>query len=226
MKKAAKLAWSIGAPLGLATVFFFLIISPARAPAGGKNWTGGRTIASLQEEDFDRRLMRLQICYGVKVVAEQCTLERRRVCKALLVHELEAALNTRGAYLASPLEFHCEDTALAKPPLEEDGVVSLKPNKEAAEIQKALNGSIKTASSSADISDNHQKARDACEFLTDCKWATRPGTLSLRKLGNCFTTNNAVHRTILLNEVAAMLFAGKSSRRATLYPQLIGAQPQ
>lgn len=226
MKKAAKLAWSIGAPLGLAMIFFFFMISPARAPAGGKNWTGGRTIASLQEEDFDRRLMRLQLCYGVKVVAEQCTLERRRVCKALLVHELEAALNTQGSYLSTPLEFHCEDTALSKPSVDDDGVVSLKPNKETAEIQKALSGSVKVAASTAELSDSHLKAREACEFLTDCKWATRPGTLSMRKLGSCLTTNNAMHRTILLNEVAAMLFGGKSSRRATLYPQLIGALPQ
>ena len=96
MRRAVKVAVSLGVTLALALVISFLMISPARAPSGGKLWTGGRTIASLQEEDFDKRLLKLQLCYGIRIDTEQCTLERRRVCKALVAHEMEAALEAPG----------------------------------------------------------------------------------------------------------------------------------
>ncbi|MGZ3706658.1 MAG: hypothetical protein ACXVA8_11560, partial [Bdellovibrionota bacterium] len=57
----------------------------------------------------------------------------------------------------------------------------------------------------------------------DCKWAMRPQSFSFRKLASCMTTGNATHRKILLNEVGAMLFGGKSGRRRTLYPNLVEA---
>lgn len=218
MKRAVKLAWSLGAPTLLAVLLFLFLANPARAPMGGKRWTGGRTIASLQEEDFDRRLLRLQLCYGVKVVAEQCTLERRRVCKALVVHEIEQAVEAPGAYLKAPVEFHCQDTAVGKPLLDDENTVSLRPNSEVASIRGAL-GSLLSHFDGPNER-QHGKAREACEFLTQCKWSMRPQSLSLRRVASCVATPDATHRKILLNEAGAMLFGGKNNRRNTLYSRL------
>jgi len=220
MKRAVKVAWNLSAPMTLTILSFFFLIGPARAPSGGKLWSGGRTIASLQEADFDRRLLKLQLCYGVRVVADQCTIERRRVCKALVVHELEGELDQPGKNLHSPVEFHCEDTSVGKALVDEDGSVRLRPNAEISSIHGVLAANL---GQSTPNPLQHLEAREACEFLTDCKWAMRPQSLSLRKLGSCLTTGNATHRKILMNEVAAMLFGGKTGRRNSLYPYLVKA---
>ena len=195
-----------------------LFRSPARAPSGGKNWTGGRTIAALQEEDFDKRLLHLQLCYGVSLVADQCTLERRRVCKAILVHELEKTLEAPGHFLKDSVEFHCEDTALNRSGLD-FGSVSLKPNGEIAAIQSTLREKLEARSPTESA---HFLASGACQFLTDCKWAMKPSAFSLRKIASCALTTNPTHRTVLLNEVGAMVFGGKKAvRRRTLYPSIM-----
>jgi hypothetical protein len=218
MKRTLKVAMSVGSSFALAVLFFFLLIAPARAPSGGKLWTGGRTIASLQEEDFDRRLTRIQLCYGVKLSAEQCTLERRRVCKAMLVHEVESAVEVPGHFLKAPVEFRCEDTALARPGIDDDAV-ALRPNGEHAAIRDALDPLLlETSASEA----SQAQAKEACEFLTGCKWAMRPQTFSLRKLASCLTTPNATHRKVLLNEVGAMVFGSSRVRHHTLYSHLVG----
>jgi hypothetical protein len=217
MKRAVKVAFSVGTSALLSVLFFFFLISSARAPSGGKLWSGGRTIASLQEEGFDKRLLKLQLCYGVKLVADQCTLERRRVCKAMLVHESEAALEPSGHFLKSPLEFHCEDTAVGHPILDEE-VVTLRPNAEISSIHGAFSGNLQESTPAPGM---HKGAREACDFLTDCKWAMRPQSFSFRKIASCVTTGDSTNRRILLNEVGAMLFGGKAARRRTLYPNLV-----
>lgn len=217
MKRAAKVAFSVGTSALLSVLFFFFLVAPARAPSGGKLWSGGRTIASLQEEDFDKRLLKLQLCYGAKLVADQCTLERRRVCKAMLLHESEGALEPSGHYLRSPVEFHCEDTAVGHPVLDEDAVL-LRPNAEISAIHAAFEGNLQE---SPTVPAAHKSAREACEFLTDCKWAMRPQTFSIRKIASCVFTGDGTHRQILFSEVGAMLFGGKAARRRTLYPNLV-----
>jgi hypothetical protein len=219
MKRAVKVVCSVGTSATLAVLLFFFLIAPARAPSGGKLWSGGRNIASLQEEDFDKRLLKLQLCYGVKLVADQCTLERRRVCKAMLLHETESALDPRGHYLKAPVEFHCEDTAVGHPILDEDAVL-LRPNAELAAIHGAFEGILQE---SATAPAAHQEAREACEFLTDCKWAMRPQSFSIRRIASCAFTGDGTHRQVLLNEVGAMLFGGKAARRRTLYSNLVGS---
>lgn len=218
MKRAVKLAGSLVATTVLAALLFLFLVNPARAPSGGKRWTGGRTIASLQEEEFDRRLLKLQLCYGVKMVADRCTLERRRVCKAMLVHELEPLLEAKGTYLKSPMEFHCQDTAVGKSLMDDEDSVSLRPNLETASIQGAMDANLVQLEPS---DTQHLKAREACEFLTDCKWSMRPQSFSLRKLASCISTPDATHRKVLLNEAGAMLFGGKAARRNSLYSRLV-----
>jgi hypothetical protein len=218
MKRAAKIASSLVATTTLAVLLFLFLVNSARAPVGGKRWSGGRTIASLQEEDFDRRLLKLQLCYGVKVIADQCTLERRRVCKALVVHELEKSLGAAGNYLKTPVEFHCQDTAVGKTLLDDEDSVSLRPNGEIPSIHGALNAHLGHLE---ETGARDQQAREACEFLTDCKWSMRPQTLSLRKLASCISSPNATHRKLLLSEAGAMLFGGKAGRRYTLYSRVV-----
>lgn len=186
---------------------------------GGKNSLGGRTIASLQEEDFDHRLLHYQLCYGVRFNGERATLQRRRVCKALVVHSLDLALRGTGAVLKYPLEFRCENTAFAKavedlqpPP------VLLKPNDEFRSMEVALREAV----TPVDASELRlTRARTACEFLTDCKWATRPPHLSFRKLASCLTTNDELRRRLILDEVGAMLFRVKGRQNKVLISQLI-----
>lgn len=198
MKRSFKIAGSVGTSFALAILFFFFVVDPVHAPSGGKLWTGGRTIATLQEQgDFDKRLLRLQICYGVKLTADSCTLERRRVCKVMLVHEIESQVEQAGKFLKSPVEFRCEDTALARPGLDDDAV-SLRPNAENAAIKTALDPLLRSVSPQNPAVD--ARARAACEFLTDCKWAMRPSSFSLRKLASCATTANATHRSLAARE--------------------------
>jgi hypothetical protein len=163
--------------------------------------------------------LKLQLCYGVRLTADQCTLERRRVCKAMLVHETESALETPGRFLRASVEFRCEDTALGHPGLGDDSV-ALKPNGEAGAIRSALEPLLRQASRASEVGQDAE-ARSACEFLTDCKWATRPQSFSLRKIASCALTPNATHRKVLLGEIGAMVFGGKGAHRRTLYPTLV-----
>lgn len=206
----------------LTFIFFFLAIEPARAPRGGKNSLGGRTIASFQEEEFDRRLLNLQLCYGIRFNGERSTPARRRVCKALVVHTLDKALAPPGTVMKFPVEFRCEDTVFPKD--KEAGnellpmVVQLKPNEEFRAIEAALGKSLETITSSEERA---LSARETCEFLTDCKWAMRPQGISLRKLASCLTNPNIARRKILLDEFGAMLFRIKNKQNRILISQLL-----
>ncbi len=216
MKKITKAAASLAATCLLALLFFFGLVVPARAPHGGKKSLGGRTIASLQEQDFDHKLLRFQLCYGVRFQAESSTLERRRVCKALLVHQLSQALHAPGAYFRSPIHFRCEDTAFLRKPADENTAVNLRPNKEFVEINRIIRQELEREPT---LDADDAKAKLACDLLTDCKWAMR--TLSLRKLLSCFTTRDIAHRKILVDEVGAMLFHAKSGESKILYSELL-----
>jgi hypothetical protein len=220
MKRAAKQLWSIFVVLLLSTAMFLFTISPARAPHGGKNSLGGRTIASLQEREFDQKLLQFQLCYSVNFNAERATPERRRVCKALLVHRLEKFLANPGSYLKAPMEFHCEDTVFSRPKGKDDDLihVAMQPNKEFEAIDVAIQANLEPGSVGESLD---RKAKQACSFLTDCKLAMGPQGLSFRKLAQCFSTGNVTHRKILLDEVAAMLFKAKEQQNKILYADLL-----
>jgi hypothetical protein len=179
-KTKRRTAWSYSATVLLSIFFYFVAIVPARAPRGGKNSLGGRTIASVQEEEFDHRLLNLQLCYGVRFDGGKSTPARRRVCKALVVHALDKALAAPGAILKAPVEFVCDDTAFPKEEPARDFLpvrVHLKPNAEFLAIQQTLDKSLESVSTTES---NALNARETCEFLTDCKWAMRPQAMSLR----------------------------------------------
>lgn len=220
MKRAARIAWSFFGTTLLAVLFLLFTVAPARAPHGGKKFLGGRTIAAIQEEDFDRKILQYQLCYGVRLRAEEATKERRRVCKALLIHRLDAALGKPGTYLREPVEFHCEDTAFGrrKPANADADAVALKPNAEF----RAIDGLLERRLETVEVSDREDSfAREACDFLTECKLAMRPNQIALRKLASCLATPDMVHRRILLDEIGAMLFRAKGGRSKILYAELL-----
>lgn len=220
MKRAARIAWSFIGTTLLAVLFLLFTVAPARAPHGGKKFLGGRTIAAIQEEDFDRKILRYQLCYGVRLRADGATKERRRVCKALLIHRLEEAFAKPGSFLREPVEFHCEDTAFGRRnPASATETIALKPNGEF----RAIDGLIERRLEQMEVSDREDHfAREACSFLTECKLAMRPNQIALRKLASCLATPDLVHRRILLDEIGAMLFRAKGGRSKILYAELLG----
>lgn len=217
MRKAARMAWTFFFTIVVTTLFFFLPITPARAPHGGKNLLGGRTIASMQEEEFDRKLLKYQLCYGVNFNSASTTLERRRVCKAMLMHQLDLAFEKSGAYLRAPVEFQCDDTAFGKKEWENSGVavVALKPNAEEESIERALASYIDYKKIN---SVEEGAVKEACDFLTSCKTSMR--TLSFRQIGTCLTTKNVMHRRVLLDEIGTMIFSSRTEPRF-LYTELV-----
>jgi hypothetical protein len=220
-KKAMHWAWRIAMPCFFTVMFFFFAVEPARAPRGGKNSLNGRTLASLQEEEFDHRLLNLQLCYGIRFNGDGATPGRRRVCKALVVHSLDNALAAPGTITKFPLEFRCEDTVFSKdiPGSETAGLtVLLKPNDEFKAIDDALEKAIDTIPATEEQALN---ARETCEFLTDCKWAMRPHNLSFRKLGACLTAPDMAQRKIFLDELSAMLFHVKARQSRVLASELL-----
>jgi hypothetical protein len=219
MRRLAKAAWNVFFTAFLTTAFFLFFVSPARAPYGGKNSLGGRTIASMQEKDFDHRLLHFQLCYGVKFSADSATLERRRVCKAMLVSRLDQVLSVPGAYFRSPMEFRCENTVFVRSTASDQGVsVVLKPNEEFNAIDKAIAENLERA----EVGESTDRfARQACEFLTSCKLAMTGTNFSFRKLAACFSTGDLTRRKILLDEVGAMVFRAKQSQAKILYAELL-----
>lgn len=219
MRRVVRIAWSLSASFILAVALFLFLAVPARAPRGGKHSLGGRTIASVQEEEFDRRILHYQLCYGIRFSAERATLERRRVCKAMLVNRLSRVLDEPGKYFRVPVEFHCEDTVFSRAPASESGVsVSLQPNREFTAIDQAIRSNLEVEN----VGESTDRfAREACEFLVDCKHAMRPSSLSLRKLASCFSTGDLTHRKVLLDEVGAMLFRAKANQTKILYSELL-----
>lgn len=224
MKRVVKQVWSVLAIVFLTGGLFLFSISPARAPHGGKNSLGGRTIASLQEREFDQKLLQFQLCYSVHFNAERATPERRRVCKALLVHRLDKFLSTPGSYLKAPMEFHCEDTVFSRPKDRSDDFihVAMQPNKEFEEIDNAIQANLEPGNVGESLD---RRVKKACSFLTECKLAMGAQGLSFRKLAQCFSTGNITHRKILLDEVASILFKAKNKQNKILYAELLSDFP-
>jgi len=206
MRKAMRMAWSGFVTVLFATVIFFVLIQPAKAPKGNKRSLGGRTIASIQEEEFDRVLQQYQECYGVRFVAATATPERRRVCKAVLVHQLSQALGESGTYFVAPVEFRCENTAMGRRSWYNEmnhAVAALQPNTELATIDAILKEQLDRRQVSMDVD---ARARDACAFISSCKRALSFERFSLRKIGTCFTDNNALHRRMMVDTVGEFVF--------------------
>jgi hypothetical protein len=206
MQKAVRMVWSGFVTACLAVVIFFIFIGPAKAPKGDKHSLGGRTIASIQEEDFDRTLQRYNICYGVRFAANQATPERRRVCKAILVHRLEQSLAETGTYFPMQVEFRCENTAMGRKIWYDDlnqPVVALQPNAEFDSIEDLIKQHLDRKQVSASV-DN--QVRDACQFISRCKRALRFETFSIRRVASCFTDDDSLHRRMMVDTISDLVF--------------------
>lgn len=206
MRKAMRLAWSGFVTVFFAVIIFFVLIQPAKAPQGNKKSLGGRTIASIQEEEFDRILQQYQVCYGVRFVAQKATPERRRVCKAVLVHWLSQAFGESGSYFAVPVEFQCENTAMGRRSWFGDlnhPIVALQPNTESETIEGVLKEYLDRKEVSVDVD---MRVRDACSFISRCKRALSFNQFSVRRVGSCFADNNSLHRRMMVDLVGEFVF--------------------
>ncbi|MCO5143660.1 MAG: hypothetical protein M9962_11275 [Oligoflexia bacterium] len=218
MKQATKYTFSFLGILFVSVIMFLANTNPARAPHGGKKNLGGRTIASLQEEDFDRKLLHFQVCYGIHFDPGDSTLERRRVCKAILLNQLEQTLEAQGVYVSEKVIFRCANTVFDKPSSGGDVAVGvLSPNNEFKTIHEVLNPRLEKASIAASIDG---KARNACTFLTNCKWILEQPQVSYRKVAQCLMTKSSDHRRLILDELSAKLF-GVSGHVDLLYSYLV-----
>lgn len=202
----------------LVCVLFFAVIHPARAPQGGKKSLGGRTIASVQEEEFDHTLQKYQYCYGLRFSSENATQERRRSCKAIFVHKVEEILSRKpGSYFKEPMDFQCQDTAFSpqRKNANLDNWIFLRPNQELAVLENVLSANVVSIEVAPGL---EERAKDVCDFMVDCKAAMRK--LSARKIASCFTESNSYKRRVMLDSLGQIIFHGKADR-ARLIPELL-----
>src|SRR3989338_2914727 len=114
---------------------------PAIAPKGEFFFSANRTLASLQEQEFDRELNRLRLCYGVGFESLNISLDRRRSCKAILVKKLKHAVVDTAKYFARPIKFQCQDTAETDAIWEDwrgNFIIMLQPNSEKERIDTMI----------------------------------------------------------------------------------------
>ncbi len=219
MQRAVRIVWSGFVTLFFAALIFFIFVGPAKAPKGNKRSLGGRTIASVQEEEFDRTLYEYSTCYGIRFVAKQATPERRRVCKAILVHQLGQSLAETGTYFPIPVEFRCENTAMGQRIWFNDlsqPIAALQPNSEFVTIDEIVKKNLEHDNVPMEV-DN--KVRDACHFIANCKRALRFETFSIRKIASCFTDDDSLHRRMMVDTVGDLVFP--NSREKLLVADLL-----
>ena len=205
--------WSIAVVLGP------LAWAPGQADGkiGGPE-VPGRSLAALQETEFDSKLDRYRQCYGIKVSYKQASVGRRRACKALLVHRLGDVLAAPGAYFSVPLRFECQNTAKGYTKWinwENHPVLKLKPNQEYKVIDLAITNYLKTGKNSS----KWLKAKKACDFLIQCRGKLSWSQLSFDTVRRCFWNTDELARSILRDELLASLF--KRETKGMLVQQML-----
>jgi len=210
MKKIFKWFFRLLGCSCLVVFFFFLATKPARAPHGGKKFLGGRTIASIQEEDFDKSLYKYRYCYGIKFSGKKASQERRRACKAILVHKVEEVLQKGpGAYFKEPLQFQCDDTSLG--PVQrgegENKIFALRPNDELVVLERWLNAKLDFANQNPEL---EKRALDVCSFLVSCRMAMGMSGFSLRKIASCIMEDDEYRRRVMMNALSQIVFHEKN----------------
>lgn len=207
------LVWTIQFPI-VAVFAFYFFSKMAVAPRFHQPEVDHveRSIASLQERFFDQRLKHYEYCYGVNFVdSENVEANRRRACKAMLVHQLDKVLGKPGSYLTSSLQFRCQGTGSGLSKWETwraQPVFVLKPNFEMRIIREALEKNY--AVSSDEVAWN--QAQNLCTRMQECQKATRPDTFSWRKLKSCMVTLNNEMRRVVLVDLVSNLFRTKPNR--------------
>ncbi len=194
--------FAAGAPL-----LFITWNTLAQAPAGEDlGIYSGRSIAQIQEEDFDRRLNRYRHCYGVQVSYENASEGRRRACKALVVHKIGKALEAPGAYFNLPLSFECQNTGAGFTQWydwKSNPVLKLKPNQEYEVIEHAIENYLKNSFNAARWS----RAQEACDFYLECRDALSFSKWNFRNLKRCFwKSDSGVATRILQQELISSVF--------------------
>src|SRR5690606_7039440 len=153
-----------------------------------------------------RILYRYNACYGVRFEGELATPERRRVCKAILVHNLEQSLSEVGTYFNTQVEFRCENTAMGRRLWSDElnkPIAALQPNTEFDTIAEVFRKRLEKKEVLPRVD---EKARSACEFVSRCKWALRFDSFSIRRIASCFAADDSLHRTLMVDTVANVIF--------------------
>lgn len=201
-------------------VFVFLIFPLtyrfALAPVGDKHALGGRTIASVQEEEFDLRLERLRFCYGVRLQAHDVSIDRRRACKAIVVNKLRQILGQRGVYLVQPLHIDCQDRSNGQAEWREwDGtpVLALKPNNEREMIDRIKEKYLVESEISAE---KQQNADAACERILHCQKLVQWSAMAPIKAASCVLDRDAGRRRIIMDLIADQMFHFSSEHPAVM----------
>lgn len=194
-----------------AIVLLLLFVSPAIAPQGDKRDPGGRTLASIQEEEFDDRLFRLETCYGVRFAVGDIARDRRRACKAILLHEIETALAAPGAVFRTPVLFRCEDTA-SKPSVSKDSadrpVFALRPNDDYAQIDRVLTQYLRTAEVTTE---EDKEQRRVCQAAIHCQKLLRFRTFGLGRIRACVSGEGSLRQKLVLTALSQVLFPGQQN---------------
>lgn len=204
------------------TVGMLIFASPAEAPADKKMQAKAkkRTIAALQEVEFDQRLERLELCYGVRVSFGDPSVSRRRTCKAIIVHDLRNALNASGTHFSKPLRFHCQSTGTGTTRFfDEDGtpVFRLKPNKEHQAIENALKNHLVQANNPG----GWIKGLRACDFYLECQKRLKWSEVNFNIVNRCIFQAGAEGRQLLWESFRSSVF--NSAPEQTLMNRYLGS---
>lgn len=170
-----------------------------------------RSLAAIQEKEFDHKLNRFNRCYGVQLSYEHASEGRRRSCKALVVHRIGSALEEQGAYFSSPLRFECQNTAAGqteKTEWQTEPVFRLKPNLEYEVLDKAIQNYLVKVEANQDW----QRAVATCEFYLECRNDLSWSNLTFRTIRRCLmgADSNLVSR-LLQREILDTIFRRAST---------------
>lgn len=204
--------WVIQFPIiGFFVFYLFAIDADAPRFHAKQNDKVDRSIAALQESFFDKKLQHYEYCYGVKFFKTEVEANRRRACKAMLVHKLDNALSEPGTYLTASLQFRCQGTGGGLSKWENwraQPVYVLKPNHEMKTIDQAITKNL------AKTEDDHswQRAYGLCKKMQECKRATQKESFSWVKVKSCLVTLDNDMRRVVFVDYISRFFRTKPSR--------------
>lgn len=190
---------------------FLLFASPAQAPADPSQTPSpsSRSIAAIQEREFDAQLDRFHLCYGVDLTFDDSSDSRRRSCKAIVVHDLGRIFSTPGAMTAKPLRLHCQNSGAGATRAFDDSsvpVYRLKPNQEHETIEQAMSNHL------VQVEDIPRwlAAKRACDFYLDCQKRLDWHQISFRVINRCLFQAGVEGRQILWESFRDSVFRSQT----------------
>ena len=188
----------------------------ALAPQGDKRALGGRTIASVQEEEFNRKLERFDFCFGARFHNGDVSMDRRRVCKAIVVQKLNGLLNKPGVFLSRPIRLQCQDSPRGPKEWKDwDGtpVIAVRPNRE-LEVVEHISANYLVHREISSL--QQQRADAACEHVLYCQKAVQWSAIAPMDTLRCALDKDPQRRRIILDLIANQMFHVATERTAVM----------